>query len=405
MNNTSVPLYPGSVELQEVHHINEHGSNDITLLVKNLEINSAISQSSSYAELLISDFNNYFEKAVVLPGDVIKILFKSLDQQEERRYKIKDVKNILDFARGRSYVLTLVTHLEYISFYSKISRSFVGTTSEIATEIFREFAEEKVGIWEQSVGIQTVCIPVWSPLKTINWLSRRSRTVENSQRFLFYQDSSQAFHFTSLPNLKDYYKDNIITYRYMQNNLGEETSTGLIPNLDADIKTIIEIDYLNSLDIRKAINSGALHNTQYITDITRKTFNIIENTYWDTYSRHGLNPKMMWKYEDLAPGRSEYKVVTFNASVQPGYNERIDETSKDFLFDTSQQIEIVVFGNAVVDIGQTLNIEIPSPEPEKQKENELDQRWSGKYYVIGKKDQITFEGHRMALRLAKDTNL
>ena len=405
MINANVPTLPGSIELQEVIHSNELGSTDITLMVQNIEINTAISQTSSFAEVFISDFNNLFERAFINSGDIIKIKFKSKDRQQERTYKIQNVKNILNMKTGRGYTLTLVTHLEYISFYSKLSRSFVGSTSEIATQIYEEFAKEKVGIWEQSVGVQTVCIPTWSPLKTINWLARRSRSAENSSRFLFFQDSTQAFHFTSMPKLKDYYGNNIITYRYMSNVFGKESAAGLNPNTDAQIREILDLDFLNSFDIRKAINFGSLHNTKFITDITNKKFNIQTNTYWDTYSLHGLNPRELWRKEDYTPGNIDRQNVTFNSSVQPGYNERLDETSKNYVFDASQQIEIVVHGNVAVDIGQILNIEIPPAEQEQLKENQIDMRWSGKYYVVGKKDQITTEGHRMALRLAKDTNL
>jgi hypothetical protein len=283
----------------------------------------------------------------------------------------------------------------------------VGTVSEIASEIYQEFAAENeyFGIWEESVGIQTVCIPTWSPLKTLHWLSRRARSPENSSRFLFFQDSSQAFHFTSIPKMKELYGDEIMTYRYMANNLGEQTDAGLIPNTDQDMKTIIELDYLNSYNIKKAMNEGVLHNTSFITDITRKRFVIQTNTYWDTYGSNGVNPKSLWEYEDLTPGNIARKNVTYNANVQPGFNERVDETDERFLLDTTQQIEIVVFGNSVIDVGQIVNIEIPPSEPEQTKENELDQRWSGKYYVIGKRDFINFESHKMALRLTKDSNL
>ena len=72
--------------------------------------------------------------------------------------------------------------------------------------------------------------------------------------------------------------------------------------------------------------------------------------------------------------------------------------------DRSQEIEIQVLGNNVVDIGQIVKVEIPTKEPENtQKTNDLDVRWSGNYYITAKRDIITRRGHNMILRCTKES--
>ena len=72
--------------------------------------------------------------------------------------------------------------------------------------------------------------------------------------------------------------------------------------------------------------------------------------------------------------------------------------------DRSQEVEIQVLGNNVVDIGQIVKLEFPSKEPENtQKHNDLDVRWSGTYYVTAKRDIITRKGHIMVLRCTKES--
>ena len=87
-NNVKVPNYPGSIKIDEIWHYNGNDKLDITNLVVHVDINSDIDISSSFAEFVILDYNNWYEKRQIGPGDVITLATAQNEQSYERRYRV-----------------------------------------------------------------------------------------------------------------------------------------------------------------------------------------------------------------------------------------------------------------------------------------------------------------------------
>ena len=247
---------------------------------------------------------------------------------------------------------------------------------------------------------------MWSPIQTIEWLAKRSRSASDPSRFVFFQDSKLRYSFMSLTKLKDLYQQAPITYKYNINSFGRDTGTGILPNSEAEMLSIKKIDYLNNYDMKAAVERGVIQNTLIRTDFTKKTIDIMSNSYWDTYNKRNLNKGDQWKYEESAPGNIIIENVVSDSTNLPGLNKISDETTANPYMDRSQEIEITVLGNNIVDIGQLVKIEIPTKEPENsQKHNDLDLRWSGTYYITAKRDIITRKAHHMILRCTKESQV
>ena len=74
--------------------------------------------------------------------------------------------------------------------------------------------------------------------------------------------------------------------------------------------------------------------------------------------------------------------------------------------DDSQIIDILVVGNEAVDIGQIIELEVSSPEPASDnRTDKLDKRFSGKYYVVAKRDVYTEDTHTMSIGLTKESQI
>ena len=52
----------------------------------------------------------------------------------------------------------------------------------------------------------------------------------------------------------------------------------------------------------------------------------------------------------------------------------------------SKGLQITIKGNPEVDIGQIVKLELPNPDPGASNKGQLDNMWSGKYYVTAKRD-------------------
>ena len=405
MNEAFIDKAPGKIKLESVWHVTEAGAAEITPTISEINIHSSVYTTSSFCELTMVDSTNYIANGNVNSGDSFKVEISFHDETKSYKYKLSSITDIKNFENSRAFNLKLISDFEYYSIYRKISQSYVGRTSDIASSIFESHTEEKGDIWEASSGVETVCIPNWSPMKTCQWLASRSRSPVSPGRFLFFQDSRQYYHFTSLEHYWSLHGDPVATYRYSSNNLGKANSSGVNPDSKSTVFSIFNIDFFNLYDIKKAYDSGILRNTKIRTDLTTKTIDYLQNTYWDTYFQRSLNKYPSWPHEISEPGNIFYETTTWESATTGGFNKVSDETTAHPALDKTQQMEIIVIGNNAVDVGMVVNIEIPSPEPESSvKEHDLDPVWSGKYYVISKRDQFDRTGHRMALRLAKGSH-
>lgn len=400
-NRTEVPNYPGSAKIESVIHDNGISTNDITLFVLRIDIHSDVNITAHQCELQIGDYENILEKFQITNGDAVSITIKEDGRTFERRYKVKKIGNFVNVENGRLYNVKLVSELEYVSFSTKMSRYYSGPSHEIAKTILDNFTREGTDIWEESGADIEFITPFWTPLQTLKWLGKKSRSLNSSSSFLFYQDSKQFWNFTSLANLRTIYSGNPVTLRYFQNTL---SGPGQIPNTAAIRTEIQSIKYYDAFDIKREIDIGNIKNTKYIHDITNKTYEIRQNSYWDNYSNNALNKNMLWKEEELGFGKINVTTLVTAEADKNKLRLPTDEVDETAVYSLGQQIEITLFGNNTIDIGQIVNIEIPKPEPHKSNNGDnIDRTWSGLYYVVSKHDAYDRTGHTLALRLAKDS--
>lgn len=396
----SVPNYPGSAEIVSVYHDNGTQQNDITLFAGRIDIYSDVNIGPSTCILQIVDFENFMFYSLLSTGDVVGFIIKENEQEYERRYKIGKIGEIVNLENGKAFQLQLVSELAYASYHIKLSKYVTGNTSEIALGLLNAHTHEAGALWETSASGVDFIIPQWSPIKAIKWLAKKSRSNLSPSRFMFFQDSKQFWNFTSLKNI-DTLENNPITLRYYQNTLSDKDG---IPNTQAIMTTIQDLKFLDSFDVKKELDRGHLKTTDYTYDITTKTIEVSQNSFFDTYAANILNPKMSWKPEEFGSGNITFSTRQSLSTPNFQYATPNDEISETFTYGKSQQIEINLYGNNIIDIGQVVNIEIPSMEPHKGETGiVLDKLWSGKYYVTSKHDAYDKSGHTMALRLAKDS--
>ena len=79
----------------------------------------------------------------------------------------------------------------------------------------------------------------------------------------------------------------------------------------------------------------------------------------------------------------------------------ISDLKRTSVTDYNQMVQITIFGNSEIDIGQVVELDIPNPDPGDNKSE--DTMWAGKYYVIGKRDLYTGDNCSMVLDCAKES--
>ena len=399
--------YPGRTKIDFVLIEKSEGSTDITNLFVEFNIYASIVDPTAIGKVSLMDATNLLSNLPIETGDVLKVGISFYDIKKEYRFRISSIEDIANFDHQKAYTLTCVSELAYASYHNKISRSFSGLTSDIAKSIYDQYTFEEIGLWDNSISHQNVVIPNWSPMRTLMWLAERSEANFDHVRFKFYQDTNLRYNFMPIEQAVQLYRDSPpITYTYNKNANYIRKADESIPNSKAVNEAILSLEFANSFNLAETLKSGRLTGRVHAIDINKKQMSTTNYNYWQDFnSKQHLNEMPQWRYDEYQPGKIDIHHEPTDTTSFGGTNNRSDYSHmKETIVDNTQKINIVVGGNSVVDIGQVVNIVIPSAEPlSDSMRGKEDLRWSGKYFVIAKRDMFDKTGMQIALTLAKDS--
>jgi len=387
--------FPGKWELKKCEVARSGSGLEITSLVSEFNVYASIIDPTIVGELLIIDGQNLLSGMPVQGGDIIKLTVEITGEIREYKLQIAQIKNISDLETQRMYVFQCVSIFFFESFHQKFSQSFKGPLSETALTIFKKYTDEKYGIWEGSKGSETVIIPNWNPIKALTWLAARSESLEQAVRFRFFQDTKGKFNFMPIEKALTNYKDNPpfeFVYRGNKSGIGSATQT------DEDFHAIKNLNFNpSSYDLGKALREGYLKARSYGINITNKTQTIIDYDYFAEFdSKDYLNDFPSYYKKDFNVGKIKMDLITSS-----GKQKSISDLRRTTVTDYNQMVQITIFGNSEIDIGQVVDLDIPNPDPANK--SDQDKLWSGKYYVIGKRDLYTGDNCNMVLDCAKES--
>ncbi len=403
-------FFPGRVKITNIIISNGTDKADITELMKEIDINTSINSSSATVEILISDAINFIHSFKPNAGDNISIEFGYKDLSKIFNFKVLKITSMADFTRQRSYIIRCVSNFFYKAMHRDVVGSLSGTTSEIAKGLFLENSDvEKINIWEDSKGVQKLVIPSWGLGYTMEWLARRSEAKNFPSRMYFFQDSNMKYNFMPIEKSLSLFKDKP-AFKYTYNKIAASKGKNQTPNSADSYTAIKDLSYSDELfNIQHAYDSGKLAGIRYSPDIVNKTYQPVGYNYFESFSPENyLNSRPQFNAFDYGDGISVYdvnhsgmheKITKFN---KPSSTSNIRFNS----LDDSQIIDILVVGNEAVDIGQIIELEVSSPEPASDnRTDKLDKRFSGKYYVVAKRDVYTEDTHTMSLGLTKESQI
>lgn len=386
---------------------------DVTPLVGEINTSVSIIDPTMVLRITFVDAQNIITKLPIKGGSDVSVQLTYADTTTRYDMKVAEITSMVNFEQQRAYNVVCISRLAYVSGYSKISRSYRGQTSAIAASIFAEWSPDPAGLWDQSVGVQTLVIPNWSPLRTIMWLAKRSRPADIPVHFRFFQDSTGKYHFMPIERALTLYKQApVAKYTYFKNVTRQAMGNGNErPNTGADTFSIDEIRYGSEgrvFNIIEAFKDNLLYGKMVTTDLYTKSYKEQYYDYFQYYNQDWhANQQPLYRRDTYFPSNIRYSTLAYNSSATRGLNE-VDDISnliKSTLKDYTQSIEIVVKGNSIVDIGQIIDIDIPSPAPKGDPSEKRDLAWSGKYYIVGKRDKYDRGEKITALECIKESML
>ena len=380
--------FPGKWELKKAEVIRGADSLEITKLVSEFNVYASIIDPTIVGELLVIDGRNILSGLPVQGGDLVKLSIDITGEIREYTLRIAQIKNISDLETQRMYIIQCVSNLFFESFHQKLSQSFEGPLNDIAFKIYEKYTDEPFGIFEASKGSEKIIIPNWNPIKALTWLAARAESLEQQVRFRFFQDTKGFYNFMPIEKALTNYKDNPPFEFVYRGNASGDKDFFAIKNL---------VFNPASYDLGKALREGYLKGRAFDINISKKTLGVVDYDYFKIFDKKDyLNDYPSYYKQDFGVGK-----IKMDLSTAGSKKTNVSDLKRTSVTDYNQLVQITIFGNSEIDVGQVVELDIPNPDPGDNKEQ--DKLWAGKYYVIGKRDLYTGDNCSMVLDCAKES--
>tara|TARA_R110000772_G_scaffold2863_12_gene10505 strand:- start:11823 stop:13103 length:1281 start_codon:yes stop_codon:yes gene_type:complete len=407
--------YAGSYNFKRVSITKNNNTSDITDLVTEVNVFAYIEQPSTTVIISIKDSTNFLNDFPIKGGQEIEIEVEFDNEQRIWNLVVASVENTNNSLNATVYNLRCVSHLLFKSHYTTISQSFEGKVSDIAESIFNQYKNDKesIRIWDESINSSSYVIPGWSPVQTLIWLASKSRAKNTNTRFKFFQDSFLNYNFLPVEILNEkYLEDDIQNFYY------HIDKTNNIERKMREVQEITSYKINDSNDILGSFANGFISGELFEYNTTSKNSNTINHNYFndfETFKDETANKKPLWKLTDLSGsfaqeifgnGLEIEQVSRFRDDDLSDVSEILDKSNvvNSYFNLSNNLITIDIKGNNVTDIGQIVNLFFPKTKP-LDPGNLKDEMLSGRYLVVGKRQQFSKNDNVIQLECIRDSNI
>ena len=407
--------YAGSYNFKRVSITKNNNTSDITDLVTEVNVFAYIEQPSTTVIISIKDSTNFLNDFPIKGGQEIEIEVEFDNEQRIWNLVVASVENTNNSLNATVYNLRCVSHLLFKSHYTTISQSFKGKVSDIAESIFNQYKNDKesIRIWDESINSSSYVIPGWSPVQILIWLASKSRAKNTNTRFKFFQDSFLNYNFLPVEILNEkYLEDDIQNFYY------HIDKTNNIERKMREVQEITSYKINDSNDILGSFANGFISGELFEYNTTSKNSNTINHNYFndfETFKDETANKKPLWKLTDLSGsfaqeifgnGLEIEQVSRFRDDDLSDVSEILDKSNivNSYFNLSNNLITIDIKGNNVTDIGQIVNLFFPKTKP-LDPGNLKDEMLSGRYLVVGKRQQFSKNDNVIQLECIRDSNI
>jgi hypothetical protein len=399
------------------------GSFNLASIFEELNIFDSILMPCMSGNILIKDSIGLSKRLLFDGSEFLDIDISKSDESSGtnivktfRIFKQSDRSNINQ--TSEVYVLHFVSEEMIYSEQQKISQSYTGIYSDIATSVLIDYLKvpkNKIGVIEPTKGISSSIVPLLSPIDTLNWLTKRSVSQNDLADFLFFENKL-GFNFVSLSNL--FSIKTSLTINFKPKNLSDSVSEEFLGVRDYNMSTSFDIleNTKNGFYSNRFVGFDILTRTLVESDLGIKNhykgnhLNKNPNIY-SSLNREGKDPGIMpfskVSLYSFQLYRNKWEYVNSNDSETASI---IDETHKyipqrkAILHNLLQRkMNISLPGNFFITSGHVLNIDAHSFSLQDDKTEKNDKSISGKYLVIATRHMINPQKHETFCELASDS--
>jgi len=440
----------GDYELESlvIHTIGNNGVVDLTNFFIELHLFEDIFSPSLTGKIVIADALNLIVSLPIIGDEAITLKMRTPTLSDdtynviEKTFNLYAIKDRISNNDGSQFYTLCFTSIEdYLDTSQPISKTFRGTTDEVAAQVFEDHIKtERVLGKPDFTPLLLTDTPhrskivytsnYWTPFKNMRFISKRVRGKSlNGSDYLFFE-SNKNFYFSSIESLiqtqltKGLF-DEYVLERDSQSIPRRKTGFDFYGNLLPDAMTRIEdMKYKKSIDMLDSQQVGLLSSSIYGYDLATKKFvqrdldyvNEVKNFYRTDIG----NP---FPSETPRNPRNKVSFIMYNSSVFPDYgltdNENLPQGhpaeyySDRFLFRQSYlnglnqyTFEMTVPGRTDIEVGCAISVLYPASGAKDTETKDIDTIFdpslSGVFFVTAIHHKFNIDRHVMTLELIKN---
>jgi len=448
--NSEILIKAGDYELESllIHTVGANGIVDLRNFMLEMHLYEDIFSSTLSGNVIIADAVNLISSLPIFGDEAItmKIRTPTLEDDSyniiEKTFNIYSIQDRMSNTEGSQYYKLCFTSIEnYVDAAAPISKTFRGTTDEVAAKVFEDYiqTERVIGSPDKTQMVITdaphksnitYTSNFWSPIKNLRFISKRVRGNQlNGSDYLFYE-SNKRFYFASMESIIQGQVESAIFEEYVVERDSQNIprrKTGLqyygkpMPN---EMTRIEDLKQVKNIDLLESQEKGILASSIYGYDLSTKKF-VQRNLDFVDESKKFYRTSGGNQFSQTIPRNPRAKVdfVMYNSSVFNGYgitdNDNLpsghpaEQYSDRVLFRNSylnslgqNVFEMVVPGRTDIEVGCLINVLYPTSAIHDSKTKEIDTIFdpylSGVFLVTAIHHKFNRDRHVMTLEIVKN---
>ena len=322
--------------------------------------------------------------------------------------------SIGDNNSSEAFDLVCVTKEKLLSDLSIVNRHFKETETEIVKNIFsntiknspkakqlkavNQFKDRTLfTTTPPSVGIEDIIIPGLNPMSAFDFLARRAFGGPSLGSYFEFFENSKGFYFANIEQLINLNKGRGAVFNH-------NPAQHLAATHDSTYYRHIEVlgDIKMPSTANRLINGTLSHSVRKL-DYIKKKHNDIKFNMKDSYDgfeqtgKFNLTDKFFDTFANEQP--YEYTVLTDSTASEDHVEHIVGKRLAYMDMLNSYQLQIVVYGDTGLNVGDVISINLP--EPGSHEEKSTDSLYSGFWFVTGVKHSFDASKMNTTLNLSK----
>lgn len=415
MQNTRSSLrFAGDVQINEIQLNSLNGQvANITAQVERIEIYEDLFSPFTTVSIVLRESVDYINLFPFVGEEFVDIDISTptVDTPIKGRFYIYKITD-REYTKEREvvYAIKAISEEFMSDANTKISKSYGGNVSEIASKLFsKEGLNTKKKVFvEQALNTTKFTANYWTPSKCISYLATTAINKSKSPSYLFYENRN-GYNFRSIDDLltsQTYHK--LTKDNYSRTTQSDGVNSVKDPK--EDYKRILEFGVPVLTDYMSDIQSGRLKSRMISHDILTKKYTVKDyNVKKDPEPTTLLNPSPAYSKYATANAASTF---IFMPKHYANYNNFTDVTNAkiyqkrlSFFQNLSKfKVNVTALGRTDYTVGQVFDLYIPKVAQITAEDSDpRDKMLSGRYLVSAISHVITRENHTCNFELIKNS--